>query len=321
MGGRLEVIMNYLRKEIEYPSSDGRNTIHAELYVPSFADVKGVLQISHGMKDYIGRYSLLADTLTAAGYVVAGNDHLGHGLSVATPDDFGYFAKEGGYGFVINDVNRMNSFLRSEYPDVPIILLGHSMGSFIARLYAEKYPSTIDALVIHGTAGPNPILPLGRVLVKLLKLLRGDRHRSKFVRSMAEGGYNKSFDKSEGEGAWLTRDAEMVADRIGNPKTSFIFTLSGYADLFEMLGECNKEEWFENFPKRLPTLVMSGSCDPVGDFGKGVSYVYNKLRVSGAQAELKMYDGARHELFNETNRDEVFRDLIAWLDNIGKVTP
>jgi alpha-beta hydrolase superfamily lysophospholipase len=312
--------MNYLHKEIEFPSSDGKNKIHAELFVPSFADVKGVLQISHGMKDYIGRYSVLADAITAAGYVVAGNDHLGHGTTVATPDDYGYFAEKGGYEYVIDDVNRMNAFLHSAYPNVPIILLGHSMGSFVARLYAEKYPESIDALIIHGTAGPNPILPLGKCLIKILKLLRGDRHRSKFVYTMAEGGYNKAFDKSEGKGAWLTRDASTVADRIGNPKTEFIFTLSAYADLFEMLGACNEDAWFEKFPKKLPTLVMSGDADPVGDFGKGVSYVYNKLRVSGAEVELKTYEGARHELFNETNREEVFADLVKWLDGIRKVT-
>lgn len=315
----MEANMNYIHKQIEYPSSDGKNTIHAEVFVPSVADIKGVVQVAHGMKDYIGRYRLLADALAGAGYVLAGNDHLGHGLSVKTPDDYGYFASKGGVGYVIDDVNRMNSFLHSEYPNVPIILLGHSMGSFVSRLYAERYSDSIDALVIHGTAGPNSILPIGRMIIKLLKLLRGERHRSKFVYTMAEGGYNKAFKKTEGHGAWLTRDPSMVADREGNPKTEFIFTVSAYSDLFEMLGGCNRDEWFEKFPKKLPTLLMSGSADPVGDFGKGVSYVYNKLRASGACAELKMYDGARHELFNETCREEVFADLIAWLDNIRKV--
>ena len=310
--------MNYLHRDIEFPSSDGKNKIHAELFVPSFADIKGVLQVSHGMMDYVGRYSRLADALAREGYVLAGNDHLGHGDSVATPDDYGYFAKKGGYGYVIDDVNRMNSFLHTEYPGVPIVLFGHSMGSFIARLYAEKYPETIDALIIHGTAGPNPILPLGRFLVKLMKVFCGERHRSRFVCSMADGGYNKALDKSEGDGAWLTRDPSMVADRTGNPKNDFIFTLSGYSDLFTMLGECNKDEWFAKFPKRLPTLVMSGGEDPVGDFGRGVSYVYNKLSVSGANVSLKMYEGARHELFNETNREEVFRDIISWLDGLGR---
>ena len=313
--------MNYLHRDIEFPSKNGVNTIHAELFIPSVADVKGVLQLSHGMTDYIGRYAGLADALTAQGFVVAGNDHLGHGSSVADEDGFGFFAEKDGYGCVIDDLNRMNSFLRAEYPDVSIVLFGHSMGSFVARLYAEKYPESIDALIIHGTAGPNPVLPFGRLLVKLLKLIRGGRHRSKLVWTLADGGYNKAFKREQGSGAWLTRDESMVADRIGNPKNDFIFTLSAYADLFTMLGECNREEWFEGFPKKLPTLVMSGLDDPVGEFGKGVSYVYNKLRVNGADVELKTYEGARHELFNETNREEVFADLVTWLNGIRKVTP
>ena len=312
--------MNYIHKDVEFPSNDGKNTIHAELFVPSSADIRGVLQISHGMADYIGRYAGLAEAITAAGYVVAGNDHLGHGSSVANPDDYGYFAPNGGYGFVIDDVNRMNSILRTAYPDVPIVLMGHSMGSFVARLYAEKYPETIDALIIYGTAGPNPILPFGKLLVKILKRIRGEKYRSKFVWTMADGGYNKSFNAERGSGVWLTRDAEMVKDRIGNPKNDFIFTLSAYADLFTMLGECNKDAWFEKFPKELPTLVVSGMEDPVGDFGKGVYYVYGKLRSCGANAELQMYEGARHELFNETNREEVFADLVSWLNGIRKVT-
>jgi len=306
--------MNYIHRDITFPSSDGKNTIHAELFVPSDNKIRGVVQISHGMVDYVGRYKLLADALTAEGFVVAGNDHLGHGESVATPDDFGFFASKNGYSYVIDDLKKMNDILREEYKGVPLVLLGHSMGSFLARLYAERYPDSIDALIIHGTAGPNPALPFGRAIIKLMKLVRNEKSRSKFVSSLAEGGYNKGFDKSEGVGAWLTRDGALVADRPGNPKTSFIFTISGYGDLFYMLGAINAKSWFENFPKGLPTLVVSGDCDPVGDFGKGVRYVYDNLKKYGASVDLKLYEGARHELFNETNRAEVFSDLTAWIE-------
>jgi alpha-beta hydrolase superfamily lysophospholipase len=196
--------------------------------------------------------------------------------------------------------------------------MGHSMGSFIARLYAEKYADSIDGLIIHGTAGPNPATGAGKLLVKLLRAVKGERHRSKFVCSLADGGYNKAFDKSEGDGAWLTRDASMVADRIGNPKNDFIFTLAGYSDLFTMLGKCNGKDWFSEFPCNLHTLVISGEKDPVGNFGKGVRYVYDNLKKNGADVELKLYEGARHELFNETNRDEVFADLIKWIEGIAR---
>ena len=305
--------MNFNHKEISFSSTDGKNTIHAELFVPSDSNIKGVVQISHGMLDYIGRYRLVAEAFCAAGYVLAGNDHLGHGDSVKTPDDFGFFASKNGYNYVIDDIKKMNDLIRAEFPGVPVVLLGHSMGSFLARIYAERYTDSIDGLIIHGTAGPNPATGAGKLLVKILRAVKGERHRSKFVCSMAEGGYNKGFDKSEGEGAWLTRDAAMVADRIGNPKNDFVFTLSGYYDLFTRLGECNSKKWFASFPKNLRTLVVSGENDPVGGFGKGVRYVYDNLRKNGAKVELKLYEGARHELFNETNRDEVFADLIKWL--------
>lgn len=309
--------MNYIHKEIYFPSSDGKNKIHAELFIPSDNNIHGVVQLSHGMTDYVGRYGLLAEALTGAGFVLAGNDHLGHGESVQSAEDFGFFASKNGYNYVIDDLYKMNGYLHKEFPDKPVVLLGHSMGSFIARLYAVEHTGSIDGLIIHGTAGPNPILGAGKLLVKILRAIKGERHRSKFVCSMADGGYNKGFDPAEGVGAWLTRDASMVADRIGNPKNDFIFTLAAYEDLFAMLGGCNSKEWFKSFPKSLPAIVVSGENDPVGDFGKGVRYVYDNLKSNGANVELKLYPEARHELFNEINRDEVFSDLIEWLGKIG----
>jgi alpha-beta hydrolase superfamily lysophospholipase len=308
--------MNYLHKELTFPSSDGRNTIHAELFIPSDNKVRAVVQVAHGMMDYIGRYALMADALCASGIALCGNDHLGHGDSVATPEDYGFFASRDGYKYVIDDVKGMNDLIRKELPDLPVILLGHSMGSFISRLYSVRYPDSIDGLIIHGTAGPNPATGAGKLLVKLLRAVKGERHRSKFVCSLADGGYNKGFDPAEGDGAWLTRDPSMVADRVGNPKNDFIFTLAGYEDLFNFLGDCNSKAWFKAFPAGLRTLVISGDTDPVGGFGKGVRYVYDNLKKNGADVELKLYEGARHELFNETNRDEVFADLIKWIEGI-----
>lgn len=310
--------MNYIHRDITFPSSDGKNTIHAELFIPSDNNIKGVVQLSHGMIDYVGRYTLLAEALCSAGYVLAGNDHLGHGDSVKSADDYGFFTSKNGYECVIDDLNKMNAILRQEYPERPIVLMGHSMGSFLARLYATKYGESIDALIIHGTAGPNPALGPGKLVVKLLRAIKGERHRSPFVRSLAEGGYNKSFDPAEGEGAWLTREGSLVAGRPTDPKTNFIFTLAGYEDLFTMLGKCNASEWFAGFPKKLPTIVVSGDRDPVGDFGKGVRYVYDNLKKNGASVELKLYPDARHELFNETNRAEVFSDLTAWIEGAVK---
>ena len=310
--------MNYLHKELTFPSSDGKNTIHAELFIPSDNNIRAVVQIAHGMMDYVGRYALMADALCASGIALCGHDHLGHGDTVSTPEDYGFFASKDGYKYVIDDVKGMNDLIRREIPNLPVILLGHSMGSFISRLYAIRYPTSIDGLIIHGTAGPNPATGAGLTLVRILRAIKGERYRSKFVCSLADGGYNKGFDPAEGDGAWLTRDPSMVADRVGNPKNDFIFTLAGYEDLYTMLGACNSKAWFKSFPGELHTLVISGEDDPVGGFGKGVRYVYDNLKANYADVELKLYEGARHELFNETNRDEVFADLIKWIEAIKK---
>lgn len=308
---------NYIHRELSFLSSDGKNTVHAEIFEPKEEQIKAVVQISHGMIDYIGRYSALAEYLTDRGYIVAGCDHLGHGQTAQNEEDFGYFAKKNGYNYVIEDLKSMNGILKSRYKGLPIIMLGHSMGSFLARLYAVKYPQTIDGVIIHGTGGKNPLAPIGIALIKLLKLIFGDRHRSLLVTVLAFGSYNSKFDKSEGINAWLTRDSSMVADRSENPKTNFIFTLSGYKDLFKMLSECNKNKWYKEYPSSLPTLVVSGDADPVGGYGKGVRQVYNGLSKQGVYSlEIKIYEGARHELFNEKNREEVFYDISLWLDGV-----
>ena len=306
--------MGYSVKELELSSSDGKNTVRGAIYLPEFGSPRAVIAISHGMIDYVGRYVRLVEYFTERGYAVAGNDHLGHGKTAACPEDFGYFAKKDGYKLVIDDLKRMNEIIRSELPGVPVVLLGHSMGSFLARLYAEKYPDTVDGLIIHGTGGKNPLLPLGKTVIALVRLLRGDRHRSRLVNTLAFGSYNDRFDKLEGEWAWLTRETALVCDRDKDPYTAFKFTAAGYADLFKIIGLSNGAAHFDNFPKNLPTLVISGEADPVGDYGKGVKFVYDSLLDRGCKASLKLYEGARHELFNETNRDEVFSDILAWIE-------
>lgn len=289
----------------------------ATVYAPDNGEVRGVVQLSHGMIDYVGRYEGLAEFLTSCGFVFAGNEHLGHGRSAASADDLGYFGEKDGYLRVLDDLREMNAILHKEYPDKPIILFGHSMGSFLARLYAVSYPETVSAIVIHGTGGKNPAAPAGKLLVSLLRAIFGSKHRSKFVTGVAFGSYNSHYDKSEGANAWLTRDGAAVATRDTDPYTSYIFTLAGYYDLFTMLSECNLAEWYSKYPKSLPTLIMSGNDDPVGDYGKGVREVYDGLCASGVEElDLKMYEGARHELFNETNRDEVFADLLSWLNSV-----
>ncbi len=306
--------MNYIRREITYPSCDGVNTVFAEIFAPVSGDIRGVVQLSHGMIDHTGRYEALADFFTSHGFVFAGNNHLGHGRTVKCASDLGFFAERDGYRYVIDDLKGMNDILRREYQGKPLVLLGHSMGSFIARLYTVKYPDTLDALIIHGTGGRNPAAGAGRILVSLLRAFFGPRHRSKFITAVAFGSYNSHYDKSEGANAWLTRDISRVADRDTDLYTKYIFTLSAYHDLFTMLIDCNRPKWFASFPVGLPTLVISGEDDPVGGYGKGVRYVHSALEKTGVSPLwLKIYPGARHELFNETNREEAMEDMLSFI--------
>ena len=307
--------MDYNFHEYRFPSSDGKNTIYAEIYTPKNMQPRGIVQLAHGMIDYTARYTELAAFLSSHGFIFAGNHHLGHGKSASSPDDFGYFADKDGYKYVVEDIHLMNKYLHKTYPGLPVILFGHSMGSFISRLYVNEYPSTVSGVIIHGTGGPNPLVGMGKMLAGLVKSFYGPRHRSNLITNMAFGAYNKKFPKEEGHNAWLTRDVERVAGRDTDEFTSFKFTVSAYNDLFTFLKQSNSKSWFKSYPKTLPTMIMSGDMDPVGNYGKGPRYVYKQLMINGADnVTLKMYEGARHELFNEFNSHEVFHDILAWVE-------
>ncbi len=309
--------MNYDFLEVTYPSKDGRHTVFAEIYTPKDRPLKGIIQLAHGMADHVARYEELADFLTGEGYIFAGHHHLGHGKTAGTPEDFGFFAKKGGIDLVIEDMHSFNLMLRERYPELPIVVMGHSMGSFITRLYVERHHSGLSGAIIHGTGGVNPLAPLGKFITSLIITIKGERHRSKFITGLAFGAYNKKFPKEEGHKAWLTRELSLVYNQKNPEFSDFIFTASGYRDLFTMLTRCNRGAWFKNYPKWLPTLVISGDMDPVGDYGKGPRQVHKKLEKAGVcDLTLKMYEGARHELFKETNRKEVFADLLSWISHI-----
>ena len=188
------------------------------------------------------------------------------------------------------------------------------MGSFLARLYIEKYPHSIKGAVIHGTSGPLKTVGMGKLLASIMIKRRGARYRSNMLKNIAFSGYNSHY-KNEGKNAWLTRDAEAIKGHDDDGFSNFTFTVSAYRDLFSMLESCNRREWFDEYPKSLPTLIVSGDEDPVGKYGKGPMYVYKHLLMSGCEKiTVKIYSGARHELFLETNRQEVFGHLLSWLN-------
>ena len=300
--------------EVSFSSADGIHTVVGTLWRP-VGEPRGVVQIAHGMVDHVNRYAGLAEALCARGFAVGGVSHLGHGKSAGETDDLGFFAARDGIDYVLTDMHRMTEYLKGEFPGLPVAVLGHSMGSFITRLYVERYAGDISACVIHGTGGPNPALPAGKALAALIRLFRGPRFRSEFLKNLTFAGYNSRFPKEEGAEAWLTRDAKAREAYRADPLCSFTFTVAAYQDLFRLVGKSNAAAWFRQYPKDLPTLVIAGDMDPVGAYGKGPTYVYNKLKAAGVTSvDLKLFPGARHELFNETCRDEVFAAIGDWME-------
>ncbi len=304
----------YTKENISFCSADGKTQVAGYFYTPVSAPPRAVVQISHGMCEYIERYEPMIAVLCRAGYAVAGNDHLGHG-NTGSPDHYGFFAEKDGYRLLLEDLKTMNTLIRQKYPGLKLVLLGHSMGSFMARWFAEKNPDSQDALVISGTGGPGFLMKLGLFLARLLSALRGPAYVSKMMVQSSTGAYDKSF-KDEGIGAWLSRDPTVGETFNADPKCRFLFSASAYRDMLTAYNHVNTRKWARGLRKDMPVYIYSGDHDPVGNFGKGVRAVCRLLVEACMQdVSLRLYPGGRHEMHNETNREEVFRNLIAWLQS------
>lgn len=304
-----------MKKHIYYPSSDGKTKLHAVIWVPETTP-RAIVQIAHGMVEYVERYEAFAEFLNAHGILVAGNDHLGHGGSYIEEWQRGYFAKKKGDICALQDLHRLTLLLQKKYPDIPHFLFGHSMGSFFTRRYLCMYPNEIDGAVICGTGWqPKPVLEGALLLTKMGTLLRGDRYRCTIINKLAFGSMNQAFEPAKTSKDWLSRNEEAVAKYVADPQCGFIFTLNGYRTLFRTMYLAQDKEQLQKMDEDLPILFISGEADPVGDFGKGVKKAVNAFYESGMQdVECILYPEARHELINEWNKDEVFQDVLEWLE-------
>lgn len=311
--GKGQIIM--LRNEFKFPSSSGLCDIFAQSFIPDSGNVKAVIQISHGMTEHSDRYIPFAEKLCEAGYAVFTNDHLGHRRSVKDDSMLGFFGSEKGYMNIVNDCKKLTEIAKREYPDVPYFFFGHSMGSFIARCYTKYYGDGIDAAVYCGTSGPNPGASVGIAMAKLISKTKGEMHRSEFINSVAFGTYNKKTAKKT-DCDWLTKDEDIVQKYISDKYCGFIFTAAGFKDLFSVLNEVNANDWYLSFNKELPVLLIAGEDDPVGAYGKGVTKVYENLKNTGhSDVTLKLYPTDRHEILNETDREDVMNYLVSWFDS------
>lgn len=299
--------------EHQFPSSNGVDTVYAKVYAPENKPPRGVVQISHGMAEHIGRYDAFMRFLAGNGFVVCGNDHIGHGRT-APAEGLGYLAPRNGFDYLITDLHLLTIYIRGKYPDIPYFLLGHSMGSFAARLYLTRYGRELAGAVISGTGAGQPLVPAAAA-VKKLSGSRGSKKPSKLLDKLAFGGFNGAVRRPQTPFDWLSRDAQSVEAYMADPYCGFVFSASAFGDLFTGVYRANKKSAFRDTPKELPILMISGDRDPVGDYGRGVKKVYENFRQAGLeQVELRLYPGGRHEMLNEMNKEQVYEDILQFLE-------
>lgn len=295
-------------------SSDGVHRLVGKVFVPD-CEIKGLFQVVHGMVEYTGRYELFMREVAAAGYIVFGYDHLGHGLTAESDKSFGYIAHRDGWQRLVDDVYLFGSAVAKEYGEkLPRILMGHSMGSFIVRLAAAKYAgdNICEKLIIMGTGGPNPAAAAGRAVIAAVKAVKGEKAYSDMIEKLAFGKYNVRFAEENDPHSWLTKDASVRKAYAGDRYCRIRFTVSAMGDLVRLIGECNKGSWPKKLGKGVKILLVSGADDPVGDYGKGVSRVCNMLLKNNADVRMKIYSGCRHEILNDTCRAEVIGDILGF---------
>ena len=305
--------MKYTLREKRFPSATGLCDIRYRMWVPE--DPHAALQITHGMAEHIDRYDEFASFLAENGVLVYGNDIVSHGKSIAPGVPKGYFGEKNGWDAVVQDMRTMRDLVKKDYLDIPFILMGHSLGSFLARTYAGRDGNDFDAYIFSGTAGANPVLAIGKLIAKSEIKKTGGKQPSITLFNMSFGSYNNAFKPNRTVNDWLSRDEARVDAYVADDNCGFPFTAHAMYDVFTGLTEISNEKWAKRVPKR-PILIFSGCMDPVGGKGKGPKQVHQWLVKTGHEAELKLYEGARHEMLNEINRTEVYHDVLLFINAV-----
>ena len=304
--------MSFEIKTLEVKSTDNIHTLRGKIYVPN-GEIKGLFHLVHGMTEYIDRYDHLFSFLAENGFVAFGYDHLGHGKTAESDDELGFIAHKDGWKYLVNDVVTFTKAVKKIYPETPTALMGHSMGSFIARLVAESYAAEYDKFIFCGTSGPNPASSAGLLLVKIIKAFKGEKHKSNLIQNIAFGSYNNGF-QGDTPYEWLTNDREIINKYAADKYCTFRFTVSAMGDLMNLLSKCNRGAWFKSLDGTKPILLIAGDKDPVGNYGKGVKAVYEKLIKNGKKCDIKLYENCRHEIHNDICKDEMFSDILKFID-------
>ena len=272
------------------------------------------------MTEYACRYDYVAKKFSENGFIVYAHDHRGHGETSKSEEERGYIADKEGFDLLVEDVKELSDIIKKENEELPLILFGHSMGSFVSQRYIELYGDKIDGVILSGTNGrPDPITKLGIIISRDEMILRGRKAKSKVMDKLSFGDFNSNFKPNRTDYDWLCSVDEEVDKYIADPQCGFVCTTSYYYDLIRGLWKINEKENLKLIPKDLPVLIFAGDKDPVGDFGKGIIRLYECYKDLGIEnLRYKLYKDGRHEMLNESNKDEVIEDILKWCNEILK---
>lgn len=297
-------------KEWFRPASSGWGQIFSRSWVD--AQPKAVLAVAHGMAEHSGRYDHFARFMAENGFAVYMNDHAGHGRSAQIK---GHFADKNGWECVVKDLNALLDQAVEAHPGLPVFLMGHSMGSFLARSFLIRYGQRLAGCVLCGTMGRNPGAAAGKALACAQERLMGPRSTGRKLNALATGSYNRRIENPVNSSAWLSTDEAVCRAFEADPLSNFPFTAAGYRDLFTGLAEISSLDWAKKVPHGLPVFLIAGDQDPVGSYGAGPRQVAGWLREVGVRSvQLKLYPGMRHEVLNERGKDQVYSDVLNWLN-------
>ncbi len=292
---------------------------HKNIYVYSYEvdKPKAIIQIAHGMAEHAKRYEYFAKALNKAGYTVYANDHRGHGKSVKTKEELGIMADEDGFNKTLDDMRTLTNLIKEKHPNLPIVLFGHSMGSFLAQKYLMYYPEDISCAILSGSNGENPVILsylAKKIAASEVKKL-GRNEKSKKMNALLFGKFNKKFKPNRTDFDWLSTNETEVDKYVNDDYCGFLFSAGGYHDMISEIIHINNSDKINNIPKNLPILLVSGDKDPVSNFGKGVIKLRDKYLNSGIKnVEMKLYKGLRHEVLNENGRDLIIDDIINFIN-------
>jgi len=298
-------------------ASDGV-TLHFYAWAPDRAAPRAVIHIAHGLAEHATRYARVAEALTRRGFVVYANDHRGHGKGAGPSDrDLGVFAEEDGWNRVVRDLAELIEHERGLHPDLPQVLMGHSLGSIMVQQFLYEHERNLAAVILSGTSGKPPaIAALGRVIARVERLRQGKRGLSKIIDRMVFGEFNRPFEPARTPFDWLSRDEAEVDAYITDPYCGHMCSNQFWVDFLDAAPVLSRPDRQARIRKDLPIYIFAGEMDPLGKGDSVRGLVQSYRRVGIAKIDLELYPGGRHEMLNETNRDQVTQNLISWLDEV-----